>query len=281
MSVLLSAPLLAVVIHKIDVVTLLSYGVILIVLAYTPSVIVNRLVTRIEVPSHSVGLLYCNGRLVRKLGSGRYWFWRPFMVWTLSLYETRSRFFNVPVTDLDTSDNVAIKVKAAISYDIADPELAENSVVNYHETLLWSVEMALRDAVGKRTVGEILEKRGEIATEIRERVVAEMEPIGLRIRRAEIRDLETPRDLKRISLDVIKARKQAEVAIEKTRGETAALRELATVSGVLRDNPEVINLKLLQVISRSPGNKYVVEFPNGFSQPGTIRTSRDYPDPGE
>lgn len=278
MSALLSAPLLAVVIHKIDVVTLLSYGVILIVLAYMPLFIVNRLVTRIEVPSHNVGLLYCNGRLVRKLESGRYWFWRPFMVWTLSLYETRAQFFNVPVRDLDTSDNVAIKVKTAISYDIADPELVENSVVNYHETLLWSVEMALRDAVGKRAIGEILEKRDEISAEIRERVVSEMEPIGLRVRRAEIRDIEFPRDLKRTCLDVVKARKQAEVVLERTRGETAALRELASVSDVLKDNPELMNLQLLKVISRSSGNKYVVEFPQGFSQPGTMRASKDCTD---
>ncbi len=281
MSALLSAPLLAVVIHKTDVVTLLCYGVILIVVAYMPSFIVNRLVTRFVVPSHNIGLLYCNGRLVRRLESGRYWFWRPFMIWTLSLYETRERIINIPVRDLDSSDNVAIKVNAAISYDIANPEFVENSVVSFHETLLSSVEMALRHAVGKRAIGEILEKRDEISAEIRERVVSEMEPIGLRVRRVEIRDIEYPRDLKRTCLDVVKARKQAEVVLEKTRGETAALRELASVSGVLRDNPEVMNLQLLKVISRSSGNKYVVEFPKGFSQPATIRASEDYSDPGE
>ena len=48
---------------------------------------------------------------------------------------------------------------------------------------------------------------------------------------------------------MFKAKKEGEAALERARGETAALRSLANGARTLKNNPALFNLRLLQLIS--------------------------------
>ena len=278
MSALHSELLLAVGNFEFGAGTLLSFGVLFIVMVILASIFINIVVKRIVVAEHSTGLLYRNGKLNRKLSPGVYWVWRVFIIWTLKLYDSRIAVLTVKGQDLLSSDNVGLKVSMAISYDIANPELVETSVISFSEMLYSSAQLALRSAVGKRTIEEILEMRDEIGTEIRGQVVAEMEPIGVRIRYTEVKDVKFTGELKHIFNEVVKARKESQAVLERARGETAVLRKLANASDMLKNNPELMSLKMLQIMSQSSGNTYFVGSPGGLTPIGCGHTTSGDPE---
>jgi len=62
---------------------------------------------------------------------------------------------------------------------------------------------------------------------------------------------------------VLKAKQEGQAALERARGESAALRNLANAARLLESNPALQNLRLIQSIS-SAGNTLVMGVPAGF-----------------
>jgi regulator of protease activity HflC (stomatin/prohibitin superfamily) len=75
-----------------------------------------------------------------------------------------------------------------------------------------------------------------------------------------------PGELKRAFAEVLKARQEGQAALERARGESAALRNLANAARLLENNPALHNLRLLQSITAagSAGNTLVMGVPTGF-----------------
>jgi regulator of protease activity HflC (stomatin/prohibitin superfamily) len=72
-------------------------------------------------------------------------------------------------------------------------------------------------------------------------------------------------DLKRAFADVLKAKQEGQAALERARGESAALRNLANAARVLEGNPALMNLRLMQSLSaaQNAGSTLVLGVP-GF-----------------
>jgi hypothetical protein len=78
------------------------------------------------------------------------------------------------------------------------------------------------------------------------------------LQEAAIRDLTFPGELKKIFTQVVNARQEGLAALEKARGETAALRNLANAAQMIERNPNLMQLRLLQVLAQQPGNIIVL-----------------------
>ena len=98
--------------------------------------------------------------------------------------------------------------------------------------------------------------------------------LGVELLSVDVRDLMLPAELKRAFAGVVAARKDGEIALERARGETAALRNLANAGRMLEDNPGLVQLRLLQEIGGSTGNTVVIGLPDGA---GTTRNRRAGP----
>ena len=72
-----------------------------------------------------------------------------------------------------------------------------------------------------------------------------------------------PGDVKKVFTEVLKAKQEGQAALERARGESAALRNLANAARLLENNPALQNLRLIQSIS-APGNTLVMGIPAGF-----------------
>src|SRR5437762_4244002 len=88
----------------------------------------------------------------------------------------------------------------------------------------------------------------------------------MNVHAVEVRDLMFPADLKRAFADVLKAKQEGQAALERARGESASLRNLANAARVLEGNPALMNLRLMQSLStaQSNGNTLVLGMPGGF-----------------
>jgi hypothetical protein len=75
-----------------------------------------------------------------------------------------------------------------------------------------------------------------------------------------------PADLKRAFADVLKAKQEGHATLERARGESASLRNLANAARVLEGNPALMNLRLMQSLSaaQNAGSTLVVGMPGGF-----------------
>ena len=87
---------------------------------------------------------------------------------------------------------------------------------------------------------------------------------GLEVEAAEVKDFMLPADLKRNFAEVLKAKKEGEAALEKARGESAALRSLANAAKLLEKNPMLLRLRALESIDaagKTAGNTLVLGMP--------------------
>src|SRR5581483_7614430 len=127
-------------------------------------------------------------------------------------------------------------------------------------------QVALRAVVGNVTVEALLNQRLDIGVQLLARVQPEAAKIGVNVLAVEVKDVIFPAELKRAFADVLKAKQEGQAALERVRGESAALRNLANAARMLEGNPALMNLRLMQSLSaaQNAGNTLVFGMPGGF-----------------
>ena len=204
---------------------------------------------------HERGLLYRRGRFQRVLNPGGYWFLRR--MYTIHRIDMRVRYVTIPGQDVLTADNISIKISLAASFKIADPFRAINETSNFYDALYLLTQLRLRDLVGALEVDDLLAKRQEIGAQLYESVTAPAAEIGLTVVTVGIKDIMFPGELKQIFAQIVNARKEGLAALERARGESAALRNLANAARLLENNPALLQLRMLQALGGSSGNTVV------------------------
>jgi regulator of protease activity HflC (stomatin/prohibitin superfamily) len=216
------------------------------------------------VPEGFVGLLYRHGRFVAQLGVGRNIRWgRGF---TLTHQDLRKAILPITGQEVLTADNVSLKASLSVSYQVVDPVKALHEAQNWAADLHNQVQLALRAVVGELAVGTLVTQRPSVAAKLLVLVQLKAAKLGVQVHAVELKDLMYPAELKRAFAESLKARQEGQAALERARGESAALRNLANAARVLEGNPELLNLRLLQSITaaQSAGNTLVLGMPAGF-----------------
>jgi regulator of protease activity HflC (stomatin/prohibitin superfamily) len=201
------------------------------------------------------GLKYVRGSFVRILGPGLHFYPRFFT--TITKIDIRPSLVTVPGQELISSDGVNIKVSIAINFEITDPYAAINKVDSYQNALYLETQLAARDIIANAVIDEILEKRNEHSARLTELVTPKVQAFGIKINSINIKDLMFPGELKAVFAQVVKARKEGLAVLERTRGETAALRNLLNAAKILEENPLLVQLRAMQ----SSGNTFVFGMP--------------------
>jgi hypothetical protein len=124
---------------------------------------------------------------------------------------------------------------------------------------------ALRQIIGGTAIDDLLAQRQSIGAKLHDIVSAKTTSFGLKLLAVEIRDIMFPGELKKIFTQVVRARQEDLAALEKARGETAALRNLTNAAQLVERNPYLMQLRLLQVLGQQSGNTVVlgVQPPSG------------------
>ncbi len=215
------------------------------------------------VPEGYAGLLYHKGKFVEVLPAGRHIRWGRH--YTLDAQDVRKASLLVAGQDVLTADNVSLKLSLLVTYQVSDPVKAAHETQNWQGDLYNAAQIALRAVVSGVAVEALLNQRLEIGSQLLARVQPEAAKIGISALAIEVKDVMLPADLKRAFGDVLKAKQEGQAALERARGESAALRNLANAARVLEGNPALMNLRLLQSLSaaQNAGNTLVLGVP-GF-----------------
>jgi regulator of protease activity HflC (stomatin/prohibitin superfamily) len=217
------------------------------------------------VPEGWAGLLYQHGLYLRRNNPGRHVLWGS--GWRMNLIDLRKMSLVVAGQEVLTADNVGLKANLLVTCQVTEPAKAMHNTQNWQGDLYHASQLALRAVFGGVTVESLLSQRLEIGGQLLARVQPEAARIGVSVFTIEAKDLTFPADLKRAFAEVLKARQEGLAALERARGESAALRNFAKAARVLEGNPALMNLRLLQsmVSAKNAGSKLVAGVPGGFT----------------
>lgn len=120
-----------------------------------------------------------------------------------------------------------------------------------------------RRLIAAEPIDALLAKRPLLGGQLTEAVRGAALRFGVELIEADLKDLTLPGELKKLFTQVTKARQEGLAALERARGETAALRNLANAAKLVADNPALMQLRLLQVLGEQSGNTVVLGIGNG------------------
>lgn len=236
-----------------------SVEIALLLLLVLAVVVVRVRFTKVTIFEYEKGLKYQKGKFKQVLGPGVHWVYAPTTV--IRTIDIRSRYAMVPGQEVLTSDGVTLRLSLAARYEVVAPDIAVNHAEDYVAALYLTMQLALREVIGGAKIEEVLETRSQLGKRMLELTREPVEKLGLSLVTVEIRDIMFPGELKRIFSQVVQARQEGLAALERARGETAALRSLANAAKMAADNPALLQLRLLQQLGESGGNSVVLGYP--------------------
>jgi regulator of protease activity HflC (stomatin/prohibitin superfamily) len=175
------------------------------------------------------GLKYVDGRLSEVLEAGRYELPRPSSEWVrrpvveVVLVDMRERELTIKGQEILTSDKVAVRVSILTQFQVVDPVAAVEKVAAYEDRLYSDVQLAARRSLASMTLDEILTNRNQLSEDILADVQALADSYGVRILRADVKDIVFPGNLQDIMNRVLAAQRLAEAQLVEAR--TKAERE--------------------------------------------------------
>lgn len=208
----------------------------------------SRHLQGVDVGPHECVLLSLNGRLIETLGQGRHVYWRGAGRVELKAVDLREKVLDVAGQEILSADKVTLRLNLVVAYRVADPVRAVTVSVDADQALYREAQLALRAAVGTRTLDALLAGKEAIGAEVRAAVVEKGEALGLEGRSVGVRDIILPGDMKAILNQVITAEKAAQAELIKRREETAAARSQANTARLLAESPMLARFKELEML---------------------------------
>lgn len=246
----------------------------LVVVVVLIGLVVRAVVQVTVVHDHERGLRYRGGKLTGLVDPGTYVGIRPFSA--VNVLDIRPAFVTVEGQEVLTQDAIAAKISLAARYLVADAVAAITRDADYRRSMYLLLQLALRDAVARRSLDEVLAARRELGPEVREACAGQLAAIGVELLAVDVRDVMLPGELKRAFGGVVAARKEGEASLERARAEIASLRALGNAGRMLDDNPGLLQLRILQELGESSGNTVVFGAPEAgtYAPTSPSRTGR-------
>jgi regulator of protease activity HflC (stomatin/prohibitin superfamily) len=212
----------------------------------------------ITLPQWERGVLFRHGRIVRVLEPGRHRRWAGGL--TLRTVDLRPWVVLLPTQEVPSADGATLKVTVAGQAWIEDPIGYVTASRDPEQALYLAVQIALREVLSTTSVADLLAGRQGVGDRLREGVRG-LGELGIVLEQLEVKDIVLSGELKKAQAEVLVARAQGLAALERARGETAALRSLANAARMATDNPAIIQLRLIQQLESSTGHTVVIGSP--------------------
>jgi regulator of protease activity HflC (stomatin/prohibitin superfamily) len=246
----------------------LELAIALLAVVVVAALLLRFVIDVVTVRDYERGVRFRNGRLVGLLSTGIHVAVRPFS--EIQRLDGRPAAVSVARHPILTADGVEIQAGLVARYVIVDPVTAVTGDQSWAEALAGGLRAGLGQAVAVRTVDEVLAARPELGPLIASAIASEVARIGVELLGVDVGDVEVPIELRRAAVAIVAARREAEAALERARGETAALRSLAEAGRLIDQHPSLLRLRAIQLAesgsshARGGGNDAV---PSGAEHP--------------
>jgi len=210
----------------------------------------HALFTKIEVADYQKARLCYDGKFVRLLDAGAYYFWNTATQVSASLVDTRSLVMDITGQEMMTLDKVAVRINFVCNYKIADYVKIYTEIDDYEEQLHILLQLALREYVGKYRLDEILENKDQMSRAMLARLKAKEEEYFVTFSEAGVKDIILPGEIRSIMNTVLIAEKQAQANVIARREEVASTRSLLNTAKLMDENQTLYKLKELECLEK-------------------------------
>ncbi|MET0544693.1 MAG: slipin family protein [Caulobacterales bacterium] len=214
-------------------------------------VLAARKNARVAVDDSKLAVLIRNGVSAEALKPGVYSTWLTDD--RIELYDAREQSMVIGGQEVLTSDMMAVRATLIARYKISDPIAYRLGALNVYGRIHEDVQIELRKRVAALSLDALMNDRGGLTNGFAEAVQTTMQGLGVMVIAVELRDVTLGGPAKQAFADIWKAQKEGQAALERARNEQASLRSLANAARMLKGNPELMNLRLLQALSGAPG----------------------------
>ena len=204
----------------------------------------------VQVPAWHVGVLKIDGETQALLPPGLTAYWKINHLVDAEVVDTRLQVLEVSGQEILTKDKVNLRINLAANWRYSDVLLAFSQLTKPIDHLYRELQFALREAVGTRTLDELLEDKQVIDDVVSEQVKSRMLPFGMEIASLGVKDIVLPGDMKNILAQLVEAEKSAQANVIRRREETAATRSLLNTAKVMENHPVALRLKELETLER-------------------------------
>ena len=210
------------------------------------------------VPEYRRLVLFRLGRLVGSRGPGIV-FIMPFFDRAVTV-DLRILTLDVPVQEVITKDNVAIKVNAVVYFRVLDPAKSVVEVENYIVATSQLAQTTLRSVVGSVELDEVLSSREKINQELQKIIDDRTDPWGIKVSAVEVKELELPEGMKRAMARQAEAERERRAKIIAAEGELQAAAKLSEAARQMEVSPVTLQLRYLQTIREISGERNTTTF---------------------
>ena len=207
-------------------------------------------VRNVTVDNHERAALFIDGRFVKVLESGVYYWYKNSIAVNISRVDIRQQQLEINGQEILTKDKAALRINAWAQYKVVDIEKAVLQNKEYDKQLYILFQLALREYISGLGFDELLEKKDNAGVFI-ERVVKEQAAVlGVEVTGFGIRDIILPGDMKEIMNQVLIAEKKAQANSIMRREETASIRSLLNTAKLMEDNAMLWKLKEMEYVEK-------------------------------
>ena len=150
-----------------------------------------------------------------------------------------------------TRDTVPVNVDAIAFWIVRDAERAALEVQDYDEAVILSAQTALRDAIGKHDLAELIQSRVELGQGLKMALEQKMENWGIHVQSVEIRDVIIPAALEDAMSRQAQAERERQARIILGTAETEIAHKFVAAASAYRDQPGALNLRAMNMLYES------------------------------
>jgi len=180
---------------------------------------------------------------------------RPGIFVIIPVIDKVARFVDqrIRVTDFSaemtlTSDTVPVNVDAIAFWMVWDAQKAVLEVEQFESAVILSAQTALRNAIGKNDLANLLSERDRLGHEIQKVLDEKTSAWGITTQAVEIRDIIIPRDLEDAMSRQAQAERERQSRIILGTAETEIAEKFARASVHYRDNPVALHLRAMNMV---------------------------------
>ena len=147
-----------------------------------------------------------------------------------------------------TADTVPVNVDAVLFWMVHDPEKAALEVQNYNNTVSWAAQTALRDIIGRTSLGDLLRGRERIEQELQQLIDGRSNPWGVTVQSVEMRDIVIPASLQDAMSREAQATREKQARVILGQAELEIAKSFQEAAKGYRDNPTALHLRAMNML---------------------------------
>ncbi len=150
-----------------------------------------------------------------------------------------------------TKDTVPVNVDAIAFWVVYDAERAALEVQNYQQAVVLAAQTALRDAIGKHDLAELIQSRKELGRILQSTLDEKMHDWGIQVQSVEIRDVIIPKALEEAMSRQAQAERERQARIILGTAETEIASKFVAAAETYSENPIALNLRAMNMLYES------------------------------